>query len=132
VSFAVKKVLVFVVKENLLQYPNNDYIQDGIKVIIKTEGGKMSTLNVAKDIIPVGKFKAGLSQYLKSIREHKHSIVITQNGMAAGVLITPEEYDRLTYWDSFRKSAEQGMRDIENGKLMSTEQARSALEGPEK
>ncbi len=87
----------------------------------------MSTLNVSKDIIPVAKFKAGLSQYLKSIRENKHSIVITQNGTAAGVLITPEEYDRLTYLDSFRRSVEKGINDMENSSVMTTEQARNFL-----
>ena len=55
----------------------------------------MRNILVSSDIIPVGQFKSNLAKYLKEIQVHKNSLIITQNGKPAGVLISPEEFDKL-------------------------------------
>lgn len=49
------------------------------------------------------------------------------NGRAAGVLVSPTEYDRLTYTDRFLSSVREGLDDIEAGRLCTTEELRKEL-----
>lgn len=87
----------------------------------------MKNLSIASDIVPVGQFKAGLAKYLKDIRENKNSLVITQNGRPAGVLISPSEYDELRETKLFIESISKGLSDSEQGKVYSTSQMRDKL-----
>ncbi|HPC35643.1 MAG TPA: type II toxin-antitoxin system Phd/YefM family antitoxin [Candidatus Marinimicrobia bacterium] len=82
----------------------------------------MPTINVSQDIVPVGEFKTGISKWLKSIREKKHPIIITQNGRPAGVLIAPEEYDQLVYTKAFLDSINRGIQDINNADIFTTDE----------
>lgn len=56
-------------------------------------------LSVSQDIIPLGDFKLHLSQYLHQLRDTGRPLIITQNGRPAAVLLTPEEFDRLSAQD---------------------------------
>jgi PHD/YefM family antitoxin component YafN of YafNO toxin-antitoxin module len=47
-------------------------------------------------------------------------LVITNNGRAAGVLVSPSEYDRLTYTNRFLSSVREGISDVEEGRTYST------------
>ena len=87
----------------------------------------MRTINISKDIIPVGEFKTGISKWLRSIRNRNHPIVITQNGRPAGVLITPEEYDKLTYTKMFSESINRGIQDIRTGNIFSTSEVKEKI-----
>ncbi len=80
----------------------------------------MRAINISQDIVPVGEFKTGISKWLRSIRNKNHPVVITQNGRPAGVLITPEEYDKLTYTKTFSESINRGIQDINAGNIFST------------
>ena len=81
----------------------------------------MKKLTISKDIVPVAEFKTSISKYLKSLKETGHPVIITQNGRPAGVLITPAEYDNLTYKSLFIESVNRGLNDIESGEFYSTE-----------
>ncbi len=87
----------------------------------------MNGLNISKDIIPVGEFKAGLSKWLKSVRETNHPLIITQNGRPAGVLLSPTEYDELVAVRSFIQSVERGIADAGSNKVYSTQELREEL-----
>ncbi|NLT51121.1 MAG: type II toxin-antitoxin system Phd/YefM family antitoxin [Ignavibacteria bacterium] len=87
----------------------------------------MKNLSVSNDIIPVGEFKAGLSKYLKDVQTNKNSLVITQNGRPAGVLIAPSEYDELRNTKLFIDSISRGLSDSEKGHLFTTEQLKKEL-----
>lgn len=87
----------------------------------------MKDLSIASDIVPVGQFKAGLAKYLKDIRENKNSLVITQNGRAAGVLISPSEYDELRETKLFIESISKGLSDSEQGNVFTTSKMRDEL-----
>ena len=88
----------------------------------------MKNILVANDIIPVGQFKAGLAKYLKEIQNKRNSLIITQNGKPAGVLISPSEFDDLRQTKLFIDSISRGLSDSEKGEVFSTSQLRSELQ----
>ena len=55
----------------------------------------MKNISVSNDIIPVGQFKSNLAKYLNEIQLNRNSLIITQNGKPAGVLMSPSEYDEM-------------------------------------
>lgn len=88
----------------------------------------MKTILVSSDIIPVGQFKAGLAKYLKEIKNKRNSLIITQNGKPAGVLISPSEFDDLRQTKLFVDSISRGLSDSEKGEVLSTSHLRSELQ----
>ena len=88
----------------------------------------MKNILVANDIIPVGQFKSGLAKYLKEIQTKRNSLIITQNGKPAGVLISPSEFDDLRQTKLFIDSISHGLSNSEKGELVSTSQLRSELQ----
>lgn len=88
----------------------------------------MKNISVSSDIIPIGQFKAGLAKYLKVIQTKKNSLIITQNGKPAGVLISPVEFDELRETKLLLESISRGLSDSEKGKTYTTSQLRNELE----
>ena len=87
----------------------------------------MREISVSSDIIPVGEFKASLAKYLKEIQQKKNSLIITQNGKPAGVLISPSEFDELRHTKLFFESVSRGLSDSEKGKTLSTSKLRGEV-----
>ena len=87
----------------------------------------MKDIAVASDIIPVGEFKSSLAKYLKEIQEKKNSLIITQNGKPAGVLISPSEFDELRQTKLFIDSISRGLSDSEKGEKYTTFQLKKEL-----
>lgn len=88
----------------------------------------MSQIDISKDIVPIGVFKTNPTRWLDRAAETRHPIVITKNGKAAGVLLSPLEYDLLTYEKRFIESVQRGMADAEAGRGYTTEEAMEELE----
>jgi len=87
----------------------------------------MKKITISEDIVPVGEFKTGISKFLKSLNETGRHLVITQNGRPAGVVLTPAEYDKLTYQNSFIKSVNQGQQDIESSEYYTTDEVKEEI-----
>ncbi len=87
----------------------------------------MRSISVQNDIIPVGQFKSSLAKYLKEIQLKRNSLIITQNGKPAGVLISPSEFDELTQTKLFIDSISRGLSDSEKGEVLSTAQLKNEL-----
>jgi antitoxin YefM len=87
----------------------------------------MKNISVSSDIIPVGQFKSNLARYLREIQEKNNSLIITQNGKPAGVLISPSEFDELRQTKLFIDSISRGLSDSDQGEVLSTAQIRSEL-----
>ena len=81
----------------------------------------MSNLRVAEDIVPLSDFKARASELLKRLAETGAPIVITQNGRAAGVLLSPAEFDALTERIRFITAVAEGLEDARSGKVVTHE-----------
>lgn len=87
----------------------------------------MKNISVSNDIIPVGQFKSSLAKYLKDLQIRKNSLIITQNGKPAGVLVSPKEFDELRETKLFIDSISRGLADSEKGKILTTSQIRNEL-----
>ena len=87
----------------------------------------MKNISVSSDIIPVGVFKASLAKYLKEIKSKRISIIITQNGKPAGVLMSPSEFDELRDTKLFIDSISRGLSDSDSGEVYSTSQLKNEL-----
>ena len=84
-------------------------------------------LRVSEDIVPVSDFKSRAADWLQRIAKTRQALVITQNGKAAGVLISPAEFDRLTERARFVSAVEEGLADAEAGRVRSHEEVTELL-----
>ncbi len=87
----------------------------------------MAYLHVSQDILPLGEFKTQASRVLRRVREQGRPIVITQNGRPAGVLLSPEEFDRLTARERFMTAVTTGLADVEAGRVLEDEDVEREL-----
>lgn len=74
-------------------------------------------LRVSEDIVPLGEFRTHAARVLERLREENRAVVITQNGRPAAVLVTPEEYDRLHEHRRFVSAVEEGLADVDAGRI---------------
>lgn len=77
----------------------------------------MKPLHIAEDVVPVGQFKTRASQWLRRLRTEGRPLVITQNGRPAAVLVTPEDFDRLSEQARFLAAVEEGLADSAAGRV---------------
>lgn len=81
----------------------------------------MPVLQVAEDLIPIGELKAHLSEKIRELRGRRRPLVVTQNGKAAAVMLAPEEFDRLTTQARFVAAVQEGLGDLDAGRVVSDE-----------
>ena len=77
----------------------------------------MRPVRVSKDIVPVSDLKAHAAEWLKRVADSDQAVVITQNGKAAGVLLSPAEFDRLTESARFIAAVREGLEDADAGRV---------------
>jgi prevent-host-death family protein len=77
----------------------------------------MRTVRVSEDIVPVSDFKAQAADWLKRVADTGQPLVITQNGRAAGVLLSPAQFDALTERARFLEAVEAGLADSDAGRV---------------
>jgi len=85
-------------------------------------------LHVSQDILPIGDFKTHAGRVLRRLRDDGRPVVITQHGRPAGVLLSPEEYDRLREHDRFLEAVHEGLADAEAGRTISDEELGAKLD----
>lgn len=83
---------------------------------------------VSQDILPIGELKTHAARVFRRLREGGHSVVITQHGRPAGVLVSPEEYDRLRERDRFVESVHEGLADAEARRVITDDELGSRLD----
>jgi prevent-host-death family protein len=87
----------------------------------------MRSIRLSEDVVPLGEFKARASSILRSLSDKHRPLLITQNGQAAGVLLSPTEYDALCERDAFLEDVVMGLADAESGRVMSVPEVREKL-----
>lgn len=87
----------------------------------RSENGPASTLQVAEDIVPIGELKAHLAERIRGLRDRRRPLVVTQNGKAAAVMLAPEDFDRLTARARFVAAVQDGLSDLDAGRIVSDE-----------
>ena len=58
---------------------------------------------------------------LNEVQRSHRPLVITQNGKAAAVLISPSDFDLLTEQARFVDAVQRGLTDVQNGRVISDE-----------
>lgn len=79
-------------------------------------------INVALDLVPVGELKQNLSGVLKRLTKTRRPIVITRNGKATAVVMTPSDYEAITYRERLLASIQEGMDDADAGRLRDSDE----------
>ncbi len=85
----------------------------------RSKNSLIDGLQVAEDIVPIGELKAHLSERVRELKSHRRPLVITQNGKAAAVMLAPEEFDRLTAQGRFIAAVQEGLSDLDAGRVVS-------------
>ena len=84
----------------------------------------MKDIRVASGVVPLGEFKAHAARYLNQM---DGPVVITRNGRATAVLVSPREYDRMREQQRFLEPLTLGLSDAQNGRIMETGDVREKL-----
>ncbi len=79
----------------------------------------MRAVRVSQDIVPISDFKAQAADWLKRVADTGQPVVITQNGKAAGVLVSPSEFDRLCERAGLLEAIDAGLADGSAGRVVS-------------
>jgi prevent-host-death family protein len=79
----------------------------------------MSRSILAANIFSLAQSKARASEVINGMKTDNNPVVITQNGVAAVILLPPEEYDRLVERSEFFRAVEAGLGDSIMGRLTS-------------
>jgi len=79
----------------------------------------MRTVRISEAIVSVSDFKAKAADWLKRVVDTGQPIVITQNGKAAGVLVSPSEFDRLCERAGLIEASVDGLDDEKAGRVVS-------------
>ena len=87
----------------------------------RSEDSPISSLQVSEDIIPIGELKAHLSEKIRALRGTRRPLVVTQNGKVAAVMLAPEDFDRLTAQARFVAAVQDGLSDLDAGRVVSDE-----------
>jgi prevent-host-death family protein len=73
------------------------------------------------DIIPLTEFKANSAKIVKELRESRRPLVLTQNGRAALVVMSPQAFDRIKYQEYVRAKVAEGLAAAERGEVIADE-----------
>ena len=84
-------------------------------------------MRVCEDIVPFGEFKAKASAVFRRLREQRRPVVVTQHGRPAGVVVPPEEWDRIQYEEGVRKAIAEGLADLKAGRVYSHAQVMAEM-----
>jgi prevent-host-death family protein len=79
-------------------------------------------VNLKEDIKPISYIKTNAADMMKYINEHKHSIVITQNGEARAVLVDIESYQTMKDAFSLLKIIQLSEKDVRVGNTRDSDQ----------
>jgi prevent-host-death family protein len=81
----------------------------------------------AEDIIPIAELKANMSEIVRGLDERPRPLVVTLNGKPAAVVMSPREYDLLSYKSRFLEAVTEGLADVEAGRTYDADQVFAEL-----
>jgi PHD/YefM family antitoxin component YafN of YafNO toxin-antitoxin module len=98
-----------------------------MKGLVHLKGAAMG-ISLKEDIKPISYIKTNAADMLASINESKSPLVITQNGVARGVMLDMDSYQKMTDALILVKLIERSETDIESGAIKDSAQVFAALE----
>lgn len=77
----------------------------------------MKPLSISQNIVSLSEFKKMTSKLLHDVQQSRRPLVITQNGKAAAVLVSPADFDLLNERARFMDAVQKGIADIQHGRI---------------
>jgi prevent-host-death family protein len=90
-------------------------------------GTTSRTFQTAEDIIPIAELKANMSEIVRGLDDRPRPLVVTLNGKPAAVVMSPREYDLLSYRSRFVDAVSDGLADADAGRTYDGEQVVTRL-----
>ena len=87
----------------------------------------MKRIRVEHDVQPVSAFRANAAKLISQIQQHKRTLVLTQRGRSAAVVLDPAEYDRLIETIELLEDVHKANTQIAAGKVLTEKKAKEAL-----
>lgn len=84
-------------------------------------------LDLNQDIRPVSEFRKNAASFIDRIKKEKCSIVLTQHGKSAAVLMDVAEYQRMTEKLDKMEDLLEAERQIASGDVLSQEEAKAEI-----
>jgi prevent-host-death family protein len=81
----------------------------------------MKPISISQNIVSLSVFKNKASKMLHDVQSTHRPLVITQNGQAAAVLISPADFDLLTEQVRFVDAVQRGLTDVQQGRVLPDE-----------
>ena len=81
----------------------------------------MKPILISRDIVSLSDFKNSASMMIHQIQDSHRPLVITQNGKASAVLISPIAFDLLTEQTRLVDAVQRGLLDAESGRMLADE-----------
>jgi prevent-host-death family protein len=88
----------------------------------------MKQLQIAEDILSISDLKTHASEIVRQLGRNRRPLVVTQSGKPAAVMLAPQEFDRLVYRARFLTAIDEGLADIEAGRVVSDRELSKALD----
>ena len=87
----------------------------------------MRRLVFNQDIRPMSEFRAGVSSFLRQVRDTKRPLVITQYGKGVAVLLDVDEYETILEKVELLEDIQTAESQIEKGKGIDHEKAKAQV-----
>ena len=87
----------------------------------------MKAINTENSIVPIGEFKAKAARILKDLKDNDGPLVVTQNGRAAAIMLSPRAFDQMRERNRILEAISEGIADAEDGSLVEHQEIRSWL-----
>jgi len=86
-----------------------------------------SRIEIDQDIRPLSEFRKDAADFIDRINKQKRSIVLTQHGKSAAVLVDVSEYQRMVDKIDLMEELIEAERQIARGNVVSHEEAKKRI-----
>ena len=76
----------------------------------------MNTISIP-DVRPVSDLRQNMAEIMESIDTEKRPVILTKHGRGKYVLLSIEEYNRISAITELYKAVDEGIADIEEGRV---------------
>ncbi|MEO0325293.1 MAG: type II toxin-antitoxin system Phd/YefM family antitoxin [Myxococcota bacterium] len=83
--------------------------------------------SLADDLVPIAEFRSRTAQLLGEMAAEGRTLVVTQNGRAAAVVMAPAQFEALRERQQFIEEIARGLDDVAEGRTKTTAQLRAAM-----
>lgn len=87
----------------------------------------MTTIDLAKNIVPPSRFRAELAETVRRVREDKSPVVVTQHGESSVVVVDVEQYQAMLDELETVRDITAAERELAAGQGVDSREARAAV-----